>query len=184
MKKVIDIPAGTKNLKSLFPKVDFGLILEYYVVVKDSSGQEIAATTYFTPHRCDRDEYVRLLFLNQFGRIDGINAKIELITNRSASERYKKALRHPKNYELHQAARYNVSAIREYKTRIGVESESDMEWITQLLNSPMAWMETDAGSLPIVISDAETPIRKSSERYLYEVEVVFEVSHETITHRV
>ena len=90
---------------------------------------------------------------------------------------------YPLNKPDHAINRFNVSANETYTVKSVAYDESAQAWLTELLDSPMAWMQWKGTQgqpdsyIPIVISDQTLQRRKEDDRFYYEVDLQFTLSH-------
>lgn len=182
--KAIYIPNGPKNLAPLFPSVDFKEVSEYYVQIRGSGDMILVTGNKNLLETCPED-YVRIIFLNSVGAIaDGINFQIVSIESEIKSDSYEKPTGYPLQKSEHAINRFNVKANDIYTVRSAEYYEEQMDWIEELISSPMAWMEWKGtqgqadGYLPVVLVDMKHTKRKENDRYVYEITLQFKFSHE------
>lgn len=189
MKGVFYIPNGPKNLATLFPGVNFADVEEYYLEVKDSAGTLVATTTSNRLELCADDDRIRIHFLNYLGTVDALNFTIETIEHEARSETTEAPTTAPLVRSQHAVGRFNVKSNDIY-TAVTVDyDERDQDWIDELMDSPVAWLEWKGEQgqaddyLPIVVHDIKRQKRKEEERYTYEVTLQFRLSHDKFTIR-
>jgi hypothetical protein len=180
--KAIYIPSGTKNLKQVFPALDFKAMTEYFIEVRSNSNETIITTnTYVIKQFCD--DAVRVHFLNAIGAIDALNFDTVQIIQETESDLRENSPSNPLQKHKHGLNRFNARGNDKFIVSTTDYKEADQEWIAELFQSPMAWMEwkgtqgqTDS-YIPIVIENKSHEKRKIDERYLYVVEIQFRLSH-------
>ncbi len=181
--KAIYIPNGPKNLASLFPDIDFRDIEDYHVVLTDEAFTEHVSGTWNTIQVCSED-HIRIHFLNSLGAIDAMNFEIVNIESENKSDSYESAPNIDLQKKVHGINRFNVKTNSTYTVRNCDYTEEDREWIEELFASPLAWIEWKGiqnqpdSYLPIVIIDQKMPLRKEDDRFYYEVNLQFKLSHE------
>lgn len=126
----------------------------------------------------------RVHFLNYLGAIDAMNFKLDTKEHEPKSDSYQVPTSSPLVRSQHSINRFNVKS-NDTLSLISVEyNENEMDWIGELLDSPLAWLEwtgTQGQSddfLPIIIIDKKAITKKSEERFLYEVTLEIKFSHE------
>lgn len=190
MKGVFYIPNGPKNLASLFPQIKFDDIEEYYIQVKDDLDAVVASGNLNKQSSCcDEGEKTRVHFLNYLGGIDAVNFKLITIEHESKSDSSEVPTASPLIKSVHGINRFNVNSNDNYVATTIDYTEEDQQWLDELFDSPVAWMEWKGTEgqpdeyLPIVITDKKYIKRKEEERFVYEVTMEFKFSHEKITLR-
>lgn len=190
MAKAFYIPDGTKNLGLLFSSIDFEQVAEYYVELLDTAGTVVATTPLTQVCGCDDDEdQIRLHFLNYLGTIDAMNFKLREKEHEPTSELYEKPVSYPLDRSQHSVNRFNVKSNDVHRAVSIYYNEEHMDWIDELFDSPTAWMEwaggqgQPAGFIPVVIIDKKSFKQKVDDRFVYQVEIEFKLSHEKITIR-
>lgn len=177
------IPDGPANLTQLFD-VNFDDIEQYYLEIFNHETSVIATTSINDIVRCS-DEIARIHFVNYLGTIDCIEFSVSESKHIPKSESYKSSITYPLIKSRHAANRFNVSA-NDTITAITCDyGEAAAAWIDELFDSPLAWIEKDLVGqgkqyLPIVIVDSERQKVKQEDRYIYEVSIVFTMSHDRL----
>lgn len=185
MAKAYFIPNGPKNLESLFPTVDFNNVGRYYVEVKDANG-DVVATSPMNIQCCGccDEERVRINFLNYLGGIDAIDFKLLSQEHESKSSEYEKPIQYPLEKPEHGMGRFNVKSNDTYKVSTNDYSEVDRDWLMEILDSPIAWIQWEGTQgqvdsyIPIVIVDKKFEKIKENDRFIYELVFEFKLSHE------
>lgn len=185
MAKVFFIPNGPKNLETLFPLVDFNNVARYYLEVKDING-DVVATTPMNEQCCGccDDERVRINFLNYLGGIDAIDFKLLTQEHESKSSEFEKPTQYPLEKAVHAIGRNNVKSNDTFKVYNKEYTENDKEWLDEILDSPIAWIQwegtqgQDDSYIPIVIIDKKFEKIKEKDRFIYELIFEFKLSHE------
>ena len=185
MAKAYYIPNGPKNLETLFPLVDFNNVAKYYVEVKDNNGDVIATSPMnIQCCGCCDEERIRVNFLNGLGAIDAINFKLLTQEHESKSSDFEKPLQYPLEKPVHGIGRFNVKSNDTYKLCNNEYSEEDKQWLDEILDSPIAWIQwegtqgQDDSFIPIVILDKKFEKIKENDRFIYELTIEFSLSHE------
>lgn len=189
MAKAFYIPMGPKNLQSVFPEINFEDIGSYYVEVKDSEGDVVATTAIATIGGCCEDDKIRLHFLNALGAIDAINMKRITKEHENKSDVRQSSETYPLDKTEHAQNRFNIKSNEKYTATTTDYTESDQEWLDELFDSPLVWIQW-AGTqgqpdsfIPIRILDSKRETVKQDERWVYEVTIEFQMSHERFTIR-
>lgn len=183
------IPNGPKNLKHVFPTIDFNDLSEYFIVVKDEDNSVIATTSKCLMEGCSDENVSRIHFLNMLGAIDAINFKIITKENDPSSDKFEKPTSYPLNKENHSSNRYNVKANKTFKAVTTEYIEENQDWISELFNSPLAWLQWTGTQdqpdsyIPILITDVKTEELKEDERFVYQVTIEFSLSNSIFTIR-
>lgn len=185
MAKAFYIPNGPKNLATLFPLVDFQNVGRYYIEVKDTGGTVIATTPMNEQCcGCCDEERIRLLFLNSLGGIDGIDFKLLVQEHESKSDEFERPTTYPLSKPDHGLNRFNVKSNDTYKIYNNEYSEIDKDWLDELLDSPLAWLQwegtqsQDDSYLPVMILDKKFEKVKQEDKFIYEITLEFKMSHE------
>jgi hypothetical protein len=182
MAKAYYLPNGPKNLASLFPAIEFNNLAEYYLQVKADT-VVIISTTMNVLEGCNSEDQVRIHFLNSAGTIDAINFKLLTIEHDPKSSSKESPVTFPLSKPDHAVGRFNVQANDIYTVCNTDYAEADMPWITELFDSPLAWMEWTGKQgqadsyLPIVITDTKIQSIKEEDRFVYEAKLQFKLSH-------
>lgn len=185
MAKVFYIPNGPKNLETLFPLLDFNNIGRYYVEVKNVNG-DIVATSPMNVQCCGccADDRVRINFLNRLGGIDAIDFKLLIQEHESKSDEFEKPVQYPLEKPDHGIGRFNVKSNDTFRVYNKEYSEEDREWLDEILDSPIAWIQWEGTQgqedsfIPIVIIDKKMEKIKEKDRFIYELVFEFKLSHE------
>lgn len=186
--KVIYIPSGTKNLKSLFPALNFSDIEEYHVEIQDASNAAVATSNSYLVESCD-DDIIRIHFLNYLGTIDSVNGRRVSRQHESKSQSWERPISDVLEKAAHGIQRFDVRSNELYTVRTNEFPEDKLPWLEELVDTPKAWLEwtgTQGQSdayLPIVIADSTIEVVKEEDRYYYEVQLSFKMSNERITIR-
>ncbi len=181
---VYNIPNGTKNLKVLFPALNWARMEEYFVEVLDEDNTQVAELPEMKVDACDEDR--RIHFLNYLGGIDSLSLKLVDITHETKSDEHKKS---PSTTRSTHAIGRNSIVANDFYQGIFSLDEEDIDYADELLDTPLAWMEWDgtqgqlADYLAIVILDVKSQKLKKEERYYYEITVSWKLSHEKRTLR-
>jgi hypothetical protein len=183
------IPNGPANLQSIFPSVDFTELAEYFIELMATDGTTMVArsTVNVLHKRCS--DTVRIHFVNGCGTMDAIDFDIQQLQHQVKSEEFETPGTHPHDYTRHGIQRFNIKANDVYEGVNILYGEEQQEWLDELFDSPMAWIEQSSPFtnerfyLPIVILDNERQKIKPNGRYLYEVKIQFKLSNEVTTIR-
>lgn len=176
MSVVYFIPNGPKNISQIFTSIDIRDIDEYYVQALGEGDAILATSTLNKIDRCE--DAVRIHFINSLGCIDGITMEIANIKHSPKSETYKKQLSSAKSN--HSIGRFNVRANDVITAKTVVYGEGARQWLDELFDSPLAWVEfgTPKELIPIVISDTDRDKIKETDRFQYEISLEYTMSHE------
>ncbi|SHK92863.1 hypothetical protein SAMN05444266_101618 [Chitinophaga jiangningensis] len=182
---VYQIPNGPKNLETLFPDLDWPRIAEYFIEVLNAE-EAVVATCGRVIHEtyC---ENIRIHFINYLGGVDAINFELWQETHKSQSESWQALSSNIKREGG--TRRFKVTANDTYRVTTIVYSEAEMEWLKEVLDSPMAWMEWKGVQgqaddyLPITIVDSSVVTRAVSDRYQYEFTIEYTMSNSDLTIR-
>lgn len=193
MSKVFYIPEGVKNIKPIFPEVNFSEIVEYSIIVKGSNNLEIAESRTNKVDCCCLDDKVRIHFINSFGEIDSVNFIRVIEEVETKSDSWDKSLKFPLDRTKGGTYRQNIKSNESYEVETKCYGESDQYWFKDLFNTPKAWLEFDLPNgfqesekkeyIPIVITDIKIPTKKNVGRYEYIVKIKFSMSNDNITLR-
>lgn len=183
--KAYYIPNGPLNLASHFPTINFEEVAEYYVEVIDNLDAVVATSPMNQICGCEEDaDCIRIHFLNGAGGIDAVNFKLKNREHEPKSQTTEKPTSYPLVRTEHAINRTNIKSNDTFKAVTIDYQEEDMDWLDELLDSPLAWAEwpetqgLSAGLVPIVILDKKSDKFKENDRYTYEVEVDFIFSHQ------
>jgi len=185
--KLIYIPSGPKNLKALFPSINFDDVGEYYLQLKSAIPATLATSVKYVVGKPCED--LRIHFLNGCGTIDGLNFHEVRVINQQRSERWRRSPSAPVSKPEHAVMRFNIDSNDTYSAVSDFYPESAMPWIEELFLSPRAWIEHKGiqgqpdSYLPIVISDTDFEKLKAEDRYIYRVGIEFTLSHSKFTLR-
>jgi hypothetical protein len=184
MAKAYYIPNGPKNLAPIFEAVNFKNVASYYVSVKDSEGDIVATSNINNLNGCCDDDKIRIHFLNRLGAIDAINFKLGTEEHETKSDTLSKSIAYPLDKTAHAESRSNVKS-NNTLTGITVDyTEAEKEWLEELFDSPLAWQEwsgiegQEDSYIPIYIIDKRFEKVKLEDRFMYQVEIEFRMSHE------
>lgn len=173
------IPNGPKNLKSLFPAIDFNQVKEYFVEILDEDGATVATSTLNKMGCCCNEDTLRIHFLNYLGTYDAVNFNNNTILHKSVSETYRKGLPNVLSKTDTGMERTNI---RSNDTKSGLNNcydESNNEWLQELADSPKAfeeWKGTQSQAdsyLPIVILDKDLLKLKTENRFTYDFTIEY-----------
>lgn len=185
MARAFYIPNGPKNLETLFPLVDFNNVGRYYVEVKNVNG-DVVATSPLNIQCCGccEEDRVRINFLNRLGAIDAIDFKLLNEEHETKSSEYETPTQYPLEKPVHAVGRFDVKSNDTTKVYNKEYVEEDREWLMEILDSPVAWMQwegtqgQDDSFIPIVILDKKMEKIKENDRFIYELIFEFKLSHE------
>lgn len=181
------IPNGPKNLASLFPGIDFTKVDEYTIQVIDDSSNVLATSTLNKVDKLCEDD-IKIHFVNSLGTVDSVVFTVFDIQNDSKSDSMQTPTQVPLIKSLHGINRFNIKANYLYQAYQEFD-ETELEWLTELFNSPFVWMEwTGTQSqgddyLPLVVLDQKSQLKKETDRFSYTVIIQFNLSHEKRTLR-
>ncbi|HTD94235.1 MAG TPA: hypothetical protein VK644_10500 [Chitinophagaceae bacterium] len=186
MAKAYYIPNGPKNLQDLFPDIDFNDLSEYYFSVKTQDNAVIATGSLNQLGGCCDENKIRVHFLNYAGATDAVNFILTGIDHEPKSDTWQKQLATPLRQSEHAINRFNVKSNNTYHGVNTEYGENEMAWLNELFDSPLAWLEINGtqdqpdGFLPIVITDKKIENVKQDDRFTYQTEIEFTLSHEKI----
>jgi hypothetical protein len=184
--KAYYIPNGPANLATLFPAIDFSQVAEYYVEILDNGGTLVATTPMNQICGCeDCEDMIRIFFQNGAGgAIDAVNFKIIEKNHEAKSDAYQKPTQYPLEKTDHAINRFNVKSNTTYKAVTIDYNEQHFDWLEELFDAPLAWIYQAAIQgqvatyVPVVILDKVFPKQKQEDRFTYQVEIEFKLSHE------
>ena len=182
---VFDVPNGPENLKSIFPEINWSQVQSYSVSVLTDDLKTLAKSNNVMGCCCN-DEKIRIHFINYLGRVDAINFTYVEETFEAKSDTWQKSLNYPLTKSDGGTRRINIKSNESYKATNKCYSEEDMNWIKELLSSPIAWLEWKGTEdqpddyIPIEIIDKKFLPLKNEERYKYEVGFEFKMANENI----
>lgn len=181
------LPAGPKNLQSLFPDVVFSQVDEYYLeIVNKDTLDTIATTNRYKRSCCCNEDTFRLFFVNYLGTIDAINFRTLTENTETVSSSWKKPLKYPLEKWDGGKQRFNVTSNESIVAVNTCFGEEDQEWIKELLATPNAWIQwfgtqgQDDDYIPVVIKDGKFETRHFQGRYDYTLQIEFEYANENI----
>jgi hypothetical protein len=185
MVKAFYIPNGPKNLETLFPLVDFNNVGRYYVEVKDANGDVIATSPMnIQCCGCCDEERIRIHFIGGLCGPDAINFKLLKQEHETNSSDFEKPVQYPLEKPVHGMGRFNVKSNDTFEVSCNDYTEDDKQWVDELLDSPIAWLQWEGTQgqpdsyIPIVILDKKTDKVKKEDRFIYEINIEFKLSHE------
>ena len=184
MTKAYYIPNGPKNLIPLFPSINFEDLSRYYVEVLDTDGDVVATTNINQLGGCCEDDKIRIHFLNALGGIDAINFKRLTETHEVKGDLYERPVAYPLVKSDHAINRFNVRGNDTITIVTTDFSETDKDWLTELFDSPLAWMEwtgdegQDDSYIPVTVLDKQFPKVTQEDRFNYQVTLDIRLSHE------
>lgn len=178
------IPNGPLNLSTLFPTVNFHDVEEYSVQIRDNGGVEVAETTKNWVILCV--DNVRVFFINYLGTLDAIDFELFTQVHEAKGDSFERLLQPPIAKADHAIERFNIKSNDTFTLISSRYPETDKDWIDELLDSPVAWMQWKGTQgqpdayLPIVIVDDKREKVKEEDRYVYELTLQFKLSHEKV----
>lgn len=187
MANIFNIPAGPKNLKALFPSLDFGNMKEYTLEVLDSSGNVIA-TTPLMKLQCVPEKFVRLHFLNNLGTYDAVNFLKPIIVHEDQASEYQKPLVYPLIKEEAGNERFDVTSNDTYEAK-HYFNEDDMPWLREMADSPKIFLQWEgiegqlSGYIPVIKISGKLETLKNFDDFRYEFVIQYKLSNEYITVR-
>lgn len=185
MLNVYFIPSGITNLSTIFPSLNFNDIESYRLVMLDGSSTVIATSNKFLVRKACPDD-IKIHFVNSLGGIDSVPFNKMGIDTDSKSDTYQKPISIPLVRSQHSINRFDIRTNDIYTVSQEFQ-ENEMEWIKELISTPFAWIEWKGEDgepddyLPIVIADKRVRTFQHDERYYYNIEIDFYLSHERIT---
>ena len=180
---IILIPSGVKNLKLLFPAIDWNSVEEYYVELYADTILSARSNNFLVEQCKEEDSRVRIHFLNSLGLIDSITMYKDITKHEAKSETYEK--RRTSTRSSHGISRTNVRS-NDTTTCLVEISEEDVEFYEEVSDSPLAWIEAKGKQglpddyIPIIISDHSFEKFHKDDRYYYEFTLEFKLSHEKL----
>lgn len=177
--KTIDLPNGPNNLSF----ADFTNVESYSVEYQFDNGINVISQNEIA---CCCNESIRIHFINYLGRIDTINFGYVEETFEAKSDTWQKSLSFPLTKSDGGTRRINIKSNESYKATNKCYSEKDMNWVKELLSSPIAWLEWKGTEnqpddyIPIEIIDKKFLPLKNEQRYNYEVVIEFKMANENI----
>lgn len=193
MKRVLYIPEGLENLKTLFPAVDFDNIEEWNVQIKDFSGAVIATTRTNKLSCCCTSDKIRIHFVNSCGEIDSMNFNRAVENEDIKSDSWESALSYPLDQRKGGSNRQAIRSNESTEAENNCYPEDAQYWAKELFETPHAWLEmllpngfsnpTLKEYIPIMIQDGKFTIRKVEKRYEYVINVKFAMANSNINLR-
>lgn len=184
------LPAGPKNLETIFPGVDFTQVEEYQLKVVDKETEDTVVTTpMYKRACCCNDDTIRLFFVNYLGGVDAINLKIVSEETETLSTSWKKSNVYPLAKWDGGKQRFNVTSNEMVIAETNCYQEEDQPWLKELFATPNAWVQWTGTQdqsddyIPVVIRDGKFLTRKTEQRYEYLVRIEFEYANENQTLR-
>lgn len=177
--KTIDIPNGPKNITL---DVDWSEVTSYEITTKFKNDYSI--TVFNEISCCCSEDKIRIHFINSLGRVDAINFNHKEESLETKSNTWQKSLGFPLTKSDGGTQRFNMKSNETYKASNVCYREEDMEWIKELFNSPLAWIEWKGTEgqpddyIPIAVLDKKVIIRKKENRYIYEIQIDFAMANE------
>lgn len=188
MKGAYYIPNGIKNLKLLFPTINYDDVQEYFIEVLNRNGNVVATTPLNKVCNCAADEKIRVHFLNYAGTYDALNFQKPKIVHEDTAGEYENGLSYPLEKTDTGIERFNVKSNDIYEVKLKCR-EQDMPWLQECADSPkmfIEWVGTEGQPddyLPIVKSSGKFEKLKNVEEYNYEFVIQFKLSNEFQTIR-
>lgn len=181
------LPAGPKNLETLFPGVDFTQVEEYQLQVKEHGEETVILTTpVYKRACCCNDDTIRLFFVNYLGGIDAVNFRRITEETETVSSSWNK----PNVYPLAKwdggKQRFNVTSNETIIAENNCYQEEDQDWLKELVATPNAWIQWTGVQnqpddyIPVVIRDGKFLTRKTEGRYEYVLQIQFDFANENI----
>lgn len=181
------LPAGPKNLETLFPGVNFSNVEEYQLFIKDQNSTDIIVTTpVYKRACCCNEDTIRLFFVNYLGGVDAVNFKIVTEETETVSTSWKKSNVYPLAKWDGGKQRFNVTSNELVIAETTCFQEEDQEWLKEMFATPNAWVQwsgkqsQDDDYIPVVIRDGKFLTRKIEGRYEYLVRIEFEYANENL----
>jgi hypothetical protein len=134
--------------------------------------------TFNITQECRYDVF-RLHFLNKWGGFDGYNfTKINIESTQPSRQTYKRVYGSVNSgtWSYATTERGDVHYHTRYKNQVHLcsdwLSDADMQWLLELIHSPVAYQEVSPGiARPVNILDAEYKIQKKSFEPIYNIEL-------------
>lgn len=177
------IPAGPKNLQSLFPGIDFSQVTDYYLEVKNTDNTVVATTPTYKSNCCCPDDKIRIHFLNYLGAYDAVNFRKPAVEHADTSTQYKNGLNYPLQKTDTGTERFNISSNDTYTALLKCK-EADMPWLQELADSPKMYLEWTGiegqadDYIPIIKTDGKFEKLKNQIEFDYEFTLEFKLSNE------
>lgn len=179
------IPSGTKNLRALFPNVDWDRLEEYHLEVNDATGTLLATTpTTFVQTQCEDDVW-RIHFVNNLGGVDAISGKRMASSVEVKGEVINRGAPVPFNSDVH-AQLSSVGNEDERFTLCFALKESELQWFRELIETPLCWREWTGiegepdSYQPLVITEGKMPLYQEEDNYIYQVNITFTPSQRKV----
>lgn len=174
MSQAYHIPNGPANLESLFPDIDFTKVKEYYI-----SGSGFTGPINKLDGECCSDKF-RIHFQNYLGGIDALNFCLIKQEHEVKSDLYTRPTDYPLRRERHGQNKIQLHANDILWLSNNDYEEEDKKWLTELLDTPKAWIETEIGYIPVVVQDDTFETVHEEDRFLYPFNIKVKLSHEKI----
>lgn len=179
------IPAGPKNLATLFG-LDWININSYYLQLIDDSNQVICTTcTYLLDYIAER---VRVRFLSYCGTYDGVNFMKPKISHEDSSSSFKRGLSYPLVKTNTGSERFDIRSNDTYQLLLKC-TEADMPWLQELSDSPKIFLEVpgiegqDDSYMPMIKVDGKFEALKNDRDFDYSYSIELKLSNEYLTIR-
>jgi hypothetical protein len=156
--------------------IDNPLVKSYRITVGQGSGPFIplSESKFYNVVDCCQDEFFRLHFHNLLGGTDAytfksLNTKNYKVTSDTAQKPLNWDITTPTNPHSitdRGAFRINIRAVIARQLETTPLQRDVAEWLTQLLSTPNAYLETAQGLLPVVIEDLDTDYTTNTDQEL------------------
>jgi hypothetical protein len=138
---IYDIPSGPKNLKDLFPDIVWETIDSYWIEALEG-GTTLGTSPLMRMGCCCSDDDVVVHFMNSLGKFDSMPFQKPNITHDTkSSSLYTPLSESVFDRKASGFKRFNVSANDTYEAKNVCINESDLFWVQELFDSPLAFLQ-------------------------------------------
>lgn len=187
-KSVYLIPSGPKNLKSLFPAIDFSTITEYFLEVQDDIDTVIATTPLFKSCNCLPEGGIRIHFLNYSSTYDAVNFLKPNVIHEDTADEFQKSLSVPLSKQDGGSERFNIRSNDTFQAKYKC-TEDEMPWLQELADSPKMYLEWKGiegqpdDYIPLTKIAGKFDKLKNTDEWDYQFILEFKLSNEYIALR-
>lgn len=183
---IYNVPSGPKNLKPLFPTVEWLQVDEYFLELWTAtpSPTQILSTCAFKVAGYT-DKSIRVHFLNYVGTYDGVTFNRANIQHEDTSTDYQKSLPYPLKKIDGSHGRMNIKSNDTYEVGTIDYLEEDQIWLQELKDSPTAFIEWTGAEgqpddyMPVTVEPGKVVLLKNTTNdFQYEFRIRFKLSND------
>ena len=186
MGSIYGLANGPKNLKVLFPGIEWLQIDEYFLELWTAAPLQILSTN-ANSIKSYTDNSVRLHFLNYLGTYDAVTFNRANIEHEDSASSFQKTLSYPLSKTDASHSRLNLKSNDTYEVRTIDYLEADQAWLKELKDSPSVFIEWTGiegqadDYLPVSMETGKVTLMKNTiNDFIYEFGVKFKLSNEYI----